>query len=156
MMTVQAGEKASQNYELEVRNPGGHSSRPVKDNAIYHLAAGITRLSTYEFPVRLNDTTRVYFSRMADIKGGEVGAAMRALVRDPDGCEGRRGGHAGPDLERDAAHDLRGDDARGGARDQCAAAARPRQRQLPDLSGPELRGRARRRWSAWSPIPRSR
>ena len=83
MMTVQAGEKASQNYELEVRNPGGHSSRPVKDNAIYHLAAGITRLSTYEFPVRLNDTTRVYFSRMADIKGGEIGAAMRALVRDP-------------------------------------------------------------------------
>ena len=83
MMTVQAGEKASQNYELEVRNPGGHSSRPVKDNAIYHLAAGITRLSAYEFPVRLNDTTRVYFSRMADIKGGEVGAAMRALVRDP-------------------------------------------------------------------------
>ena len=83
MMTVQAGEKASQNYELEVRNPGGHSSRPVKDNAIYHLAAGVTRLSAYEFPIRLNDTTRVYFSRMADIKGGEVGAAMRALVRDP-------------------------------------------------------------------------
>lgn len=83
MMTVQAGEKASQNYELEVRNPGGHSSRPVKDNAIYHLAAGVTRLSAYEFPVRLNDTTRMYFSRMADIKGGEVGAAMRALVRDP-------------------------------------------------------------------------
>ena len=83
MMTVQAGEKASQNYELEVRNPGGHSSRPVKDNAIYHLATGVTRLSAYEFPIRLNDTTRVYFSRMADIKGGEVGAAMRALVRDP-------------------------------------------------------------------------
>jgi acetylornithine deacetylase/succinyl-diaminopimelate desuccinylase-like protein len=83
MMSVQAGEKASQNYALEVRNPGGHSSRPVKDNAIYHLAAGITRLATYEFPVRLNDTTRVYFSRMADIKGGEIGAAMRSLVRDP-------------------------------------------------------------------------
>ncbi|MEY2919175.1 MAG: hypothetical protein RL261_480 [Pseudomonadota bacterium] len=83
MMTVQAGEKASQNYQLEVRNPGGHSSRPVKDNAIYHLAAGMTRLSTYEFPVRLNDATREYFTRMADIKGGELGAAMRALVKDP-------------------------------------------------------------------------
>ena len=83
MMSVQAGEKASQNYQLEVRNPGGHSSRPVKDNAIYHLAAGMTRLSTYEFPIRLNDATREYFTRMADIKGGELGAAMRALVRDP-------------------------------------------------------------------------
>jgi acetylornithine deacetylase/succinyl-diaminopimelate desuccinylase-like protein len=83
MMSVQAGEKASQNYQLEVRNPGGHSSRPVKDNAIYHLAAGMTRISTYEFPIRLNDATREYFTRMADIKGGELGAAMRALVKDP-------------------------------------------------------------------------
>ena len=83
MMTVQAGEKASQNYQLEVRNPGGHSSRPVKNNAIYHLAAGMTRISTYEFPVRLNDATREYFTRMADLKGGDLGAAMRALVKDP-------------------------------------------------------------------------
>jgi acetylornithine deacetylase/succinyl-diaminopimelate desuccinylase-like protein len=83
MMTVQAGEKASQNYQLEVRNPGGHSSRPVKDNAIYHLAAGMTRISAYEFPVRLNDATREYFTRMAELKGGDVGAAMRALVKDP-------------------------------------------------------------------------
>ncbi|MGB7739940.1 MAG: M20/M25/M40 family metallo-hydrolase [Steroidobacteraceae bacterium] len=83
MMSVQAGEKASQNYQLEVRNPGGHSSRPVKDNAIYHLAAGMTRLSTYEFPIRLNDATREYFTRMADLKGGDMGAAMRALVKDP-------------------------------------------------------------------------
>jgi len=83
MMSVQAGEKASQNYLLEVRNPGGHSSRPVKDNAIYHLAAGMTRLSAYEFPIRLNDATREYFTRMADIKGGELGTAMRALVKDP-------------------------------------------------------------------------
>jgi acetylornithine deacetylase/succinyl-diaminopimelate desuccinylase-like protein len=83
MMTVEAGEKAPQDYELEVRNPGGHSSRPVKDNAIYRLAAGLTRLSGYEFPIRLNDTTRVYFTRMADIRGGEMGDAMRALVRDP-------------------------------------------------------------------------
>jgi len=83
MMTVQAGEKASQDYLLEVRNPGGHSSRPVKDNAIHRLAAGITRLSAHEFPVRLNDTTRVYFSRMADIMGGATGEAMRLLLRDP-------------------------------------------------------------------------
>ena len=83
MMTVQAGEKASQNYQLEVRNPGGHSSRPLNDNAIYRLAAGLTRVSAHEFPVRLNDATRAYFGRMADITGGETGAAMRALVSDP-------------------------------------------------------------------------
>ena len=83
MMTVQAGEKSSQNYQLEVRNPGGHSSRPVKDNAIYHLAAAMTRISGHEFPVRLNEATREYFTRMADLKGGEPGAAMRVLLQDP-------------------------------------------------------------------------
>jgi acetylornithine deacetylase/succinyl-diaminopimelate desuccinylase-like protein len=83
MITVQAGEKAAQDYRLEVRNPGGHSSRPVKDNAIYRLAAGLTKLSQYDFPIHLNDASREYFTRMADLKGGETGEAMRALVKDP-------------------------------------------------------------------------
>jgi acetylornithine deacetylase/succinyl-diaminopimelate desuccinylase-like protein len=83
VMEIEAGEKTYQDYHLEVVNPGGHSSRPVKNNAIYHLAAGLTRLSNYEFPVQLNDTTRTYFSRMSTILGGETGAAMKALVADP-------------------------------------------------------------------------
>jgi acetylornithine deacetylase/succinyl-diaminopimelate desuccinylase-like protein len=83
MMGVQAGEKTSQNFRLEVTNPGGHSSRPVKNNAIYHLAAALTRIEHYEFPIKLNDTTRIYFSRMARIVGGEVGASMTKLVADP-------------------------------------------------------------------------
>jgi acetylornithine deacetylase/succinyl-diaminopimelate desuccinylase-like protein len=83
VMEIEAGEKTYQDYHLEVVNPGGHSSRPVKNNAIYHLAAGLTRLSNYEFPVQLNDTTRTYFSRMSAIVGGETGAAMKALVADP-------------------------------------------------------------------------
>jgi len=83
VMEVEAGEKTDQDYWLEVVNPGGHSSRPVKNNAIYHLAAGLTRLSEYEFPVQMNDTTRSYFSRMSTIVGGETGAAMKALVSDP-------------------------------------------------------------------------
>jgi acetylornithine deacetylase/succinyl-diaminopimelate desuccinylase-like protein len=83
MMGVQAGEKTSQNFRLEVTNPGGHSSRPVKNNAIYHLAAALTRIEHYEFPIKLNDTTRVYFSRMAGIVGGTAGAAMTKLVADP-------------------------------------------------------------------------
>jgi acetylornithine deacetylase/succinyl-diaminopimelate desuccinylase-like protein len=82
VMEIEAGEKTDQNYRLEVVNPGGHSSRPVKNNAIYHLAAGLTHLSNYEFPVQLNDTTRAYFSRLSIIVGGETGAAMKALVAD--------------------------------------------------------------------------
>ena len=82
VMEIEAGEKTDQDYRLEVVNPGGHSSRPVKNNAIYHLAEGLTRLSAYEFPVQMNDTTRTYFSRMSTIVGGETGAAMKALVKD--------------------------------------------------------------------------
>jgi acetylornithine deacetylase/succinyl-diaminopimelate desuccinylase-like protein len=83
MMGVQAGEKTSQNFRLEVTNPGGHSSRPVKNNAIYHLAGALTRIEHYDFPVKLNDTTRTYFTRMAGIVGGEMGTAMTQLVADP-------------------------------------------------------------------------
>jgi acetylornithine deacetylase/succinyl-diaminopimelate desuccinylase-like protein len=82
VMEIEAGEKTDQDFRLEVVNPGGHSSRPVKDNAIYHLAAGLARLSAYEFPVQMNDTNRTYFSRMSTIVGGETGAAMKALVKD--------------------------------------------------------------------------
>jgi acetylornithine deacetylase/succinyl-diaminopimelate desuccinylase-like protein len=84
VMEIEAGEKTDQDFRLEVVNPGGHSSRPVKENAIYHLAAGLTRLGDYEFPLQMNDTTRAYFSRMAGIVGGEMGAAMKSLVNDPD------------------------------------------------------------------------
>jgi acetylornithine deacetylase/succinyl-diaminopimelate desuccinylase-like protein len=83
MMGVQAGEKTTQNFRLEVTNPGGHSSRPVKNNAIYHLAGALKGIEHYEFPIKLNDTTRAYFSRMATVVGGEAGAAMTKLVADP-------------------------------------------------------------------------
>ena len=69
---------------LEVTNPGGHSSRPVPDNAIYHLVRAIDRISRYEFPVQLNDANRAYFTSMSKIVGGESGMAMAALVRNPD------------------------------------------------------------------------
>lgn len=82
-MHLQVGEKTPQDFRLEVLNEGGHSARPVKDNAIYHLAGGLTRLAQFDFPIRFNDTTRAYFTRMADIRGGDAGAAMRALVADP-------------------------------------------------------------------------
>ena len=83
MMGVQIGEKTPQDFRLEVLNEGGHSARPVKDNAIYRLSAGLGRLGQHEFPIQLNDTTRAFFTRMADIRCGEAGAAMKALVTDP-------------------------------------------------------------------------
>lgn len=83
MFEVQMGEKIYQDFELVVTNPGGHSSRPVKDNAIYRLSAALTRIGAYEFPVALNDTTRSYFRRMATISGGESGRAMRVLIDNP-------------------------------------------------------------------------
>ncbi|HEY2660632.1 MAG TPA: M20/M25/M40 family metallo-hydrolase [Caulobacteraceae bacterium] len=81
---IQAGEKVYQDFTLETTNPGGHSSRPVKDNAIYHLADGLARLRDYDFPVQFNDATRLYFDRMSKIIGGENGAAMQAILKDPN------------------------------------------------------------------------
>ena len=66
-------------------NAGGHSSIPEQDNAIYHLAAGLVRLADFNFPVRLDDITRVYFERSAEIAGGPIGAAMNGVAaRPPD------------------------------------------------------------------------
>lgn len=82
-LLVQAGEKTSQNFRLEVTNPGGHSSRPVPDNAIYHLVRAVDQISRYEFPVQLNDANRGYFTAMSKIVGGEAGTAMTAVLKDP-------------------------------------------------------------------------
>ena len=90
-LDVQAAEKVYLSFTLTARNPGGHSSLPVKDNAIYRLAAALDRLSRYEFPVRLNDITRAYFERMAGIAQGPVAADMRAVARTPlDAAAARR------------------------------------------------------------------
>ena len=82
-LEVLAAEKVSQNYVFDVTNPGGHSSRPVPDNAIYHLTRALDRVSRYEFPVQLNDANRGYFSGMAKIVGGAKGTAMAAVVANP-------------------------------------------------------------------------
>lgn len=80
---VQLSEKVYQSFRLEVRNAGGHSSRPVKDNAIYHLAEGLTRLSRFEFPAHVNDVTIAYYQRMASLYTGQVAADMRAVAKNP-------------------------------------------------------------------------
>jgi acetylornithine deacetylase/succinyl-diaminopimelate desuccinylase-like protein len=69
-------EKTYADFRLEARNKGGHSSRPVPDNAIYHLAGALYRLSTFAFPLQLNDVTRAYFQQMAKIEKGSFAADL--------------------------------------------------------------------------------
>src|SRR5262249_3209745 len=84
-VSVQTTEKVSVSFALEVRDRGGHSSVPRKDNAIYRLAEGLVRLSKFSFPLHLNDTTRAYFDRIAQLDGGQNAAGMRAMRADkPD------------------------------------------------------------------------
>lgn len=84
---VQVSEKISVSLRLKVTGPGGHSSRPLKDNAIYNLAEGLTRLAKYNFPVELNEVTRVFFERMSAIETGQVARDMKAITRNPPAPE---------------------------------------------------------------------
>jgi acetylornithine deacetylase/succinyl-diaminopimelate desuccinylase-like protein len=88
VLTVQAAEKFPQNYQLEVTNPGGHSSRPVPNNAIYHLAAGLMKISAYQFPFQASEITKTYFGKMAPQVGGKMGDAMIAFSKgDMEGAK---------------------------------------------------------------------
>lgn len=84
LLAMQVGEKAAQNYTLEVTNPGGHSSRPVPENAIYRLTAAVQKIAAYQFPVQFSPVTRAFFTKMSGILGGETGAAMTALLANPN------------------------------------------------------------------------
>jgi len=86
---VQVGEKLSQNYTLEVTNPGGHSSRPLPDNAIYHLAHALVRVQAYHFPVMFSDTTRDYFTKLEATETPAQKAALVALLKNPKDTKAR-------------------------------------------------------------------
>src|SRR5881396_2651714 len=97
MRTVQAAEKVYVTFKLEVRNPGGHSSLPTKDNAIYRLAAALGRLSAYDFPAQLNDITRASFARWSQLQQGAIATDMAAVGRTtPDTAAIRRLSDASP------------------------------------------------------------
>jgi acetylornithine deacetylase/succinyl-diaminopimelate desuccinylase-like protein len=82
---VQTSEKVYLSYRLDVKNRGGHSSIPVRDNAIYRLAEGLVRLSKFSFPQKFNETTRAYFERIAQFETEQTAADIRALLSDkPD------------------------------------------------------------------------
>ena len=80
---IQISEKYVINYRFEARNKGGHSSLPVADNAIYHLAGALDRLSKFAFPLATNDVTRAYFRAMSKIEKGAISADL-AKVADGD------------------------------------------------------------------------
>jgi acetylornithine deacetylase/succinyl-diaminopimelate desuccinylase-like protein len=78
------GEKAAQNYLLETINAGGHSSIPIRDNAIYELADALAKVRDLEFPVKFTDTTRAFFAKAGAARDDELGRAMLALAHNPN------------------------------------------------------------------------
>jgi acetylornithine deacetylase/succinyl-diaminopimelate desuccinylase-like protein len=81
--TMHVGEKSAQNYRIETTNPGGHSSAPVPDNAIYELADALTKVRALEFPLKMTATTRAYFAKAGAARGDDVGQAMVAISNNP-------------------------------------------------------------------------
>ena len=78
--SVQTSEKVSSTYQLEVTSRGGHSALPRQENAIYRLAEGLSRLSKFAFPVKLNETTRAYFERTAELENDQTAADIRSVL----------------------------------------------------------------------------
>ena len=89
-MEVDAAEKLYGDFVLTATNPGGHSSIPVPTNAIYQLAAALTRISQFAFPFELNDVTRAYYEQQAKVETRERSAAIRALLQNPPDLEAVR------------------------------------------------------------------
>ena len=94
--SVQTAEKVYLTFQLEVRNKGGHSSVPEADNAIYRLTAGLNRLARFAFPVRLNETTRAFFTKTAATQPQQLAADMRAVAGNGDPAAARRLSTAAP------------------------------------------------------------
>lgn len=80
---VEASEKLYADFQLTATNPGGHSSLPTPDNAIYHIANALARLERSPFPFELNPVTRVYFERRAQLESGQTAADMNAILQTP-------------------------------------------------------------------------
>lgn len=83
VQSIQVGEKAYQDFTLTTTNPGGHSSQPVRENAIYAMADAVAKIRDFEFPLEFNDTTRAFFAKAAQMRKDETGAAMAALAANP-------------------------------------------------------------------------
>ncbi|MES2056589.1 MAG: M20/M25/M40 family metallo-hydrolase [Pseudomonadota bacterium] len=83
VQTMQVGEKAVQNFRLETTNAGGHSSIPIRDNAIYELSDALAKVRDHEFPVMMTDTTKAFFAQAGAGRKDKIGAAMVAIAANP-------------------------------------------------------------------------
>ncbi|MET0581672.1 MAG: M20/M25/M40 family metallo-hydrolase [Pseudoxanthomonas sp.] len=83
VLSVETAEKIYLSFTLTARNPGGHSSQPTPDNAIYRLAQGLTKLSAFQFPLHTNSATRGYYAGLAKLYSGDAAADMLAAAREP-------------------------------------------------------------------------
>jgi len=83
LTAIQASEKVYADFQLESLNAGGHSSVPSSDNAIYHLAAALIRLQRFSFPTEINEITRNYLDKTAQLTAGPVAADLRAAAKEP-------------------------------------------------------------------------
>jgi acetylornithine deacetylase/succinyl-diaminopimelate desuccinylase-like protein len=80
---IQASEKVYVDFQFESLNPGGHSSVPSPDNAIYHLSNALSRLQNFSFPLEISEITRNYFSRTAALTSGPFSADLKAVAKQP-------------------------------------------------------------------------
>ncbi|MDE2437219.1 MAG: M20/M25/M40 family metallo-hydrolase, partial [Sphingomonadales bacterium] len=83
VQTTQVGEKAYQDFTLTSTNPGGHSSAPIRDNAIYAMDEALLKIRDHEFPLEFNDTTRAFFAKSGAMRPDAMGKAMVALAANP-------------------------------------------------------------------------
>ena len=137
IMKVQTGEKVYATWELEITNPGGHSSLPTADNAIYRLAHGLTRLEDYRFPMHLTRTTRGFLRGIAPTQPTALQSDLLAVADHDDAAAAD---YIGPDtkvidLQRALAHDVRGDAGSGRTRRVRTAPARRRDHPVPRDAG---------------------
>src|SRR5260370_975478 len=106
---IQASEKVYVDFQFESLNPGGHSSVPSPDNAVYHLAGAVSRWQSYSFSVKINEITRSYFDRNAALKTRQVAADKNASVPAAPGSNAGHGENsqrhlAGRSSRRDYGH----------------------------------------------------
>ena len=126
-----ASEKVYADFDFTVTNPGGHSSVPPREGAIYSLARALDRVSSHDFAFELNNVTRAYFERMAK---REEAARRFDPARRPADATGSAGAAAGlrrSDLQRAGSHHVRRDALVRRAREQCPAADCACKRELP-------------------------
>jgi acetylornithine deacetylase/succinyl-diaminopimelate desuccinylase-like protein len=83
VQTIQVGEKAYEDFTLTSTNPGGHSSQPVRENAIYAMADAVAKIRDHEFPLQFNAVTRAFFTKAGPMRGDDTGKAMVALAANP-------------------------------------------------------------------------